>query len=451
MRTRTALLSALSGLGLAVLLAACNPAVVKDNSTATNPTGTNVTAIQNAAAGTDTCMTCHGDGTELNEKIQNARDSWLTSTHAKGMTAALLDSTGAVIGSEQEGADSYYANGGGCQVCHTKEGFNRKVAGKYADGTYDESTDFIKHPSSLTCFTCHKPHTNGNFDLVVPPTKAVTLLSGAVYDKEKGSVCASCHMARTPNGDGAQYALDAVKGGSLSSHWGAHHGPQADLLLGKGGAQYTGKTYGNGMHKSLTGANCITCHMPYPDARFGGSANLSGHSFNVVGTVHGAEKANVTGCVTCHDSASLTAANVATTNGHLRANDAYFKTSKGSAHYDKINKLLTALVDPTKPDGDGLLQSAYQLASVAGPTKKIGFSADGRGMPETFSKISDAAATADSAKVRFAKALYNYKFVLEDKSFGVHNDVYASQLLWDSCDDLISLGATTSIDIGTRP
>ncbi len=398
------------------------------------------------------CMTCHGDRTALGEKVQNARDSWKTSVHALGFLAALVDGTGTVIALENEGADSFYANGGGCQVCHTKEGFNKKVDGVYTSAS-PASSDTIQAPSSLTCFTCHKPHSNGNFDLVVPAASAATLISGAVYSKNKGSLCASCHMARTPASGGAAYALSSIRGSGLSASWGPHHGPQADLLLGKAGAEYTGKTYGNGAHTSLQGADCITCHMLYPATRAAGSPNLAGHSFNAVGIVHGVEKGNVAGCVICHDATltkalSVGASGALQAKGHLHVNDAYFTLGKAEEHYAKMNDLLIALVNPDAT-GSGLLQAAYELPTVAGAGKTISWSKDGRYMPTTES-LKDPAATADSPKVRFAMALYNYKFVLEDKSFGVHNNVYASQLLWDSCEDLIALtGATASI--GTRP
>lgn len=39
-----------------------------------------------AEGGTATCMKCHGDGTENNNNIQNARAGWATSMHALGIT-----------------------------------------------------------------------------------------------------------------------------------------------------------------------------------------------------------------------------------------------------------------------------------------------------------------------------------------------------------------------------
>lgn len=441
----------LSTLGLAVLLAGCNPTQLKDNTSVVQ----SPTAIANAAAGTDTCMKCHGDSTVLNDKIQNARDTWMTSVHAKGITAPLKDSTGAIIGHESEGPDSFYANAGGCQVCHTKEGFIKKVTGVYT-ATSPAASDSISAPSSLTCFTCHKPHTNGNFDLVIPASKAVTLTSGAVYDKNKGSICADCHQSRVDaNGPNASI-VSTLKGSGAGGRFAGHYGVQGDMLLGKGGAEYAGKTYSHSTHKSDKNASCVTCHMTYPDSRFSGSSNLAGHSFNAVGIVHGAQKGNAAGCVSCHTGAK--SANATATKGHLQAGDAYFTRSGSDKNYDEVNTLLTALVDPTK-SGDGLLQSALRLNTVAGATASIVFTTDGRykvsGLVDNNNKtvtIKEATATDEgSPKARFAKALFNYSFVWEDKSFGNHNATYTKQLLWDAANDLTNLGATTSVNIGTRP
>lgn len=435
----------LSALGVAALIAACTPQAVKDVTGNNNPT-----AIANQAAGTETCMTCHGDSTVLNEKIQNARDSWMTSVHAQGFPAALIDSAGNPIATELEGADSYYANAGACIVCHTKEGFNNNIAGKYP-ATGPASTDQIKTPSSLTCFTCHKPHTNGNFDLVLAASKSVTLNSGGVYNKSEGSLCASCHQSRTAGGDGETAAVKAAQGG-ISTRVGPHHGPQADLLLGKDGARYAGKTYMNSAHTTQDKANCITCHMSYPESgTYGFSPNVSGHSFNAVGMVHGAEKANTSGCVTCHTAKTSSTAGLEAlavgaqgalpVSGHLRSGDAYYDTGKSTKHYDTINKLMTALINPVT--GKGLLESAYLRTDVA--TKSITVSADGRGALTFTTSPKFPTATANTPAARFAKAYYNYNYIREDKSFGVHNPTFAAQLLWDSCEDLLKLGATSSV------
>lgn len=428
-------------------LIGCTPAAVKD-----------AKQVQATATGTESCMACHGDDTVLNNKIQNARDTWVVSAHAQGIKAPLKDGDGNIIEMIAEGPNSYYANGGGCQVCHTKEGFNKKAEGKYADQAAIDA-DYVQSPSSLTCFTCHKPHTKGNFDLVIPPEKAITLTSGATYDKSKGSICASCHQARTPSTGSNTWVLDNVKKG-VSSRLGMHYGVQSDMLLGVGGAEYEGKTYSSSAHKSNKDANCITCHMPYPAKRFSGSNQLAGHSFNAVTLVHGTETGNTTGCVTCHPNVSTT--NAKTADGHIQKGDVYFKASTSDTNYSTVNTLMKALVDPTK-GGDGLLMSAVRRTNVAGATASILFSADNRykfaGIYDTQDAtkkvytLKDATATSSesSEKARFLKALVNYMFVWEDRSFGVHNGTYAKQLLWDAANDLKTMGATTSVDIGTRP
>ena len=59
-----------------------------------------------------------------------------------------------------------------------------------------------------------------------------------------------------------------------SSHWGPHEGPHADVYTGKGGYQYSGKTYENSSHANFTNG-CVDCHMA-PDANNQGVGN---HSF----------------------------------------------------------------------------------------------------------------------------------------------------------------------------
>ena len=64
----------------------------------------------------------------------------------------------------------------------------------------------------------------------------------------------------------------------------------------------------------------------------------------------------------------------------------------------------------------------------------------------------DDSATATSDNTRFFKAFWNYKLVyIEDKSFGMHNLMYALQLLYDSCEDLADLTGNTTVNCGTRP
>jgi len=424
-----------------------------------------------------------------------------------------------LIGTDEAGSNAFYANSGGCQICHTQEGFRKRVAKAYdpTDGSYSIqygwdtraqvgspsttpntllTADVILNPSPLGCFGCHTPHGIGTVDNVhldqtVPVGTAITTETGAVWgnastgtNKAKGHICAECHQIRLNNfASTSASILGSVTGTgkfSVSAPYGTHHGPQTDMLLGKGGAQYSGTatgtagsvafagTYGNSPHTANVNADCVSCHMQsdYSDINVTGSfsvnAAVGGHSFTNKGIVHGAEKGLVIGCgsvtdtVGCHTVAGVTgssgnkvvAANIAQTTGYLQKGDAYFQKFAGAAdsnYHLKMNELLTKLANPSA-DCTGLLASA---AVAAGGKFSWTFMNDGVTIDPrcidngTTTGINKAAAPADdntNASVRFLKGLWNFKFAnKEDKSFGVHNTTYALELLYDACTDLAVL------------
>ena len=285
-----------------------------------------------------------------------------------------------LLGTDQAGSNAFYANSGGCQMCHTQEGFRKRVAGTYDDdgtaakryssikfswdpnalqGSPSSATatppvtptpltkDVILNPSPLGCFGCHTPHGIGTVDNVhldqtIPVGTAITTQTGAVWgnastgtNKAKGHICAECHQVRlNPFSTTSASILGTVTGtGQVHrrpSSYGPHHGPQTDMFLGKGGAQYTGTatgtagsvafagTYGNSPHTTNVNADCISCHMQddYSDINvtqsFSVNAAVGGHSFTNKGIVHGQEKALVIGCgsvtdtIGCHSVAGVT-------------------------------------------------------------------------------------------------------------------------------------------------
>lgn len=429
-------------------------------------------------------------------------------------------------GTEREGSNAFYANSGGCQMCHTQEGFRKRVSKAYdpPDGSYSIqyswstsaqvgspsttpntplTADVILFPSPLGCFGCHTPHGIGTTDNVslnqtVPEGTTITTQTGAVWNKSKGNMCAECHQIRlNASATTSASILANVTGSgkfSVSAPYGPHHGPQTDMNLGMGGAQYTGAatgsagsvtfagTYGNSPHTSLDTANCITCHMQsdFEDINVTGSFSVSaavgGHAMTNKGIVHGAEKVLAVGCGAtttdttgtsgCHTVSGVAnstgnkvvAANVVQTNGYLQAGDAYFQKFAGTAdsnYHLKMNELLTKLANPSA-DCTGLLNDAAVAAGgkFSWATLPDGLTIDPRCIDNgTTTGINKAATPADdntNASVRFLKGLWNFKFTnKEDKSFGVHNTKYALELLYDSCTDLAVLtGKPSSFCLG---
>jgi hypothetical protein len=209
------------------------------------------------------------------------------------------------------------------------------------------------NPSRIDCRTCHQIHTTYTKDdwaLETTDPVALYAVQGATFDGGMGNLCANCHQQRS--------AFPAAKDGKVSvtnTHWGGHHGPEAALLLGVGGAGVEGKP---SPHYQTVKDTCVTCHL-------GGAGPNADHHFMPV----------VANCVACHaDATSLDI------------------DGKQTEIKDKLAQVAKALQAKGLLDKDGVVVvGAYPEAQAA--------------------------------------ALWNYLFILEDKSDGVHNITYANALL----------------------
>jgi hypothetical protein len=226
------------------------------------------------------------------------------------------------------------------------------------------------HYSPIGCFTCHAPHTTGTLALRV--NTAVTLGNGVVFDRGEANLCVTCHHSRR---NVNTYVADSVK---LSTHFGPHLSVQGDLLIGTGGYEYVGYTYENSPHQHVAANGCIQCHMS-PSI----GVALGGHTMNMTGLVEGEEAENLVGCnvSTCHDGA----VDALDFEG-AQTNISLVLDSLGEALYD------AGLVDSTHtPIQDLIVKSKDSVG-----------------------------------------ALYNFAFVEEDRSEGIHNTAYAMGLLRSS-------------------
>ena len=165
-----------------------------------------------------------------------------------------------------------------CGRCHSKQGFvqyavNGEVVGNISD------------PAAIDCATCHAVHPQ---DFALRLIGAVTLISDDTYMLDFGdnsNLCANCHQTRRaePN-----IAAPADSFAITSTHYGPHHGPQANVLEGVGFAEIAGSvaypppSSASG-HLSV-GMTCKECHM---DAYTDG---VGGHTWHP----------SVAACTTCH-------------------------------------------------------------------------------------------------------------------------------------------------------
>lgn len=336
------------------------------------------------------CADCHGTTPVYN--IRSARAGYDASGH-------------------KNNGNAFYSNGEDCQVCHTHEGFVEFVA----TGKVDEKS-YVKLPTQPGCFTCHDPHVTA--DLSLRTTKPVSLVNGKQFDIGYGNLCANCHKARQK--------VDIVQempAEKLPGHWGNHHGPQADMIIGTAGYEYPGKTYYSSVHSTLTKNSCTECHMTYPDKRFSFVPDMAGHSFSLVGEVHHQPKLNVAGCLgNCHSKVGQ----VKAVNPDTPADKFWWHQTEAvydieaKADFDNDGK-----VEPLQAEIEGLLNYFVN-------NKGTGYLQ--RGELPMYKKDGDWNWTR-SKTVRPLKevaALYNYKYVLEDRSRGIHNAPYTIQILYDS-------------------
>lgn len=419
------------------------------------------------------CITCHSGTTEIGQQILSAKSGYMASVHFNGQRVPIIDSAAdEVAGYYWGGSHAFMGNGSSCQVCHTNEGFLNKIAGKY-DGPADVAGEVIMHPSPPGCFTCHNPHEESDFTkLNVPDGTPVANGVHAIYDKPEGSICASCHHVRLMNGRVATFdtvgerILDGLKEPApLSRHYGPHYGGETDVLLGANGAEYAGQDYTrSSAHSVDPKANCTSCHMPMrSDMMSHLSSALTGHSFEITGTVGDRMRANLGGCEGCHNIVKrvLTTAPVLDqSEGYLVKGTLYFQDWKDwEASTPELQVKLDAPKEPARmvsdilvkladPDNGctGLLAAAYD--KVAGTEHGIHWANTSfeRCHIEGYARTPLPAATSEAnASARILKALWNFQLITTgDGSMGAHNLNYTLQLLYDSCTDLHAL-----VDDGT--
>jgi hypothetical protein len=334
-------------IALAVVIAGCDREITGD-----------VELADNSSAG---CFGCHSD-------------SEFSLTAAQVQFAHSVYKSGDNTNRNRHYSSRYES----CERCHTHEGFIAEVTGVPAAGDYF---------SAFGCFTCHAPHSEGNFGVRV--TSAVSLGNGATYNRGTSNLCASCHMSRR---DVNTYVTDSTE---LSSHFGPHYSNQADMLIGENGYEYAGYVYDPGSwHEAVVTDGCPACHMSASVHE-----TIGGHAWNMKNEERHIEL--TTGCNVdgCHISEPL----------------------------DSLNR-----VDTVDFDGDGELEGIQD--EIAGMVDTLQARLLTAGLIE-WDDEDQAYVPVDGLVVPDADsagAVFNWEFVKEDRSGGVHNTAYALALLQSS-------------------
>ncbi len=268
-----------------------------------------------------------------------------------------------------------------CVRCHSAPGFV-----DYTDGV-PEAKRRTKY-EAITCAACHDPHGDANNPHILRKLTAVTLMDNktTITNGGFGQLCMNCHISRR---DATNY-VEVTAG---SGNFGPHNGPQTDMLEGANAITY-GKEIGSSAHKAVVPNACVTCHLQTVSASDPAFGHVGGHTFRPAwdgGTTNTtADDVELVGaCITCH--------------GPIDSFD--FKRSDFDGD---------GVVQGVQTEVKGLLTQLGNLLPPAGPGVTINSS---------YTKPQ-------------LRAAYNYLFVLNDGSYGIHNLSYAVGLLKASIADL---------------
>jgi hypothetical protein len=308
---------------------------------------------------------------------------------------ALQQRTSGSVGTNGDAAVASLANG--------ELGYLDPTSGKLAAAAYVGSATVAQ----VYCSTCHAvtnqndphktgvPWTPGSFPLYVSPDAGDIFLekspaAGSVTGSDvgfygPGDTCMWCHRSRN---DVTNYVTASNR---MSTHWGPHEGPQADVFTGRGGYEYPNQSYGTSTHQQKL--SCVDCHMPDVAT----NAGVPNHTFN--------PQISTCSASSCHTPAPTTfdvAGGEATVKSVLtdleRAmNNLGWLTRSSTAPYATLtdNDAGTGLVG----DGNWALDQPMPGVTLTGPQ---------------------------------AGAMYNYILVARGGAFGVHNPLYVKQLMYDS-------------------
>jgi len=331
------------------------------------------------------CAQCHDS---LNNEFEAAE--WYNSLHA-------------VTTRTPSGSASRMA----CVRCHTAPGFINYVANLGSTNAYATNVVY----EAINCQTCHDPHDASNpHQLRTSTTVAFNGNTGfVVTNAGAGGFCMNCHNSRNGSVSNSivNYPLDQMTWNGGSS-FGPHDSPQGDMLEGVNAVTY-GKVIPSSPHAMVVSNTCVGCHMQSVASSDPAFTLAGGHtwemSYNLVTNGVTNTVALTYVCTQCHGNLTTFDFPVADYNG-----DGIIEGVQTEVQHllDKLSTLLPP--------------SGYQ----ANPSN---YMADGL--------VKTSISTQTNWPVRYLNAAYNWQFVNNDGSLGVHNAAYAVGLLKASIGDLL--------------
>ncbi|MCL5270037.1 MAG: hypothetical protein M1457_05690 [bacterium] len=330
----------------------------------------NLLAADHGIAGvnldTKQCARCHDSASGFQQGFYQ----WNISSHP--LTASL--------------AEGSVKTNTSCIKCHTGEGFvSVTINGLPAQTAPD--------PHPITCSSCHDPHFS-DYAHQLRVAGDFYMDSGDVMTNAGlGGLCARCHNSRVAN------VFTTVNNSSR----GAHHGPQADMFAGANGYNFNLPFASGSAHPFVVADTCVACHMAAPPISGAGvidQPKVGGHTYSMRDDMGTADTSDdllnvANACGGCHGGLA---------NYDRQARGDY----DGDGAIEGIQTEMQGLFDLLKP---GLM--AFAGTTEDSVTHRININSAG------FKNLTEGQ----------KGALYNYNFVIEDGSYGIHNTSYAVQLL----------------------
>ncbi|MFZ2324514.1 MAG: T9SS type A sorting domain-containing protein [Ignavibacteriaceae bacterium] len=354
------------------------------------------------------CENCHGAGS--NHPAGQLGSQFLTnSTYTAGACAQCHDepwrhniysmyensghSEAVWSNSFAQGASSQNNSLANCIRCHDAKGYINFTKGLTTNTTGMKVGSHL----AITCQTCHDPHGNDNTaSLRTTPAGSDTLANGMQYTLGGlGKTCMNCHKNRTNNEVTVQTAVS-------NSHWGPHHSVQADNFFGKNAAKFGTDDYRTNSHQFAVTDACVTCHMvATADTGTVNRDKVGGHSWNLHNPESGYD--HTTACTSCHGP-------------------------KNS--FDEFEAV-------TDYDGDGSVESVQ--GEVEGLLTNIRVL-----LPPTGLDSVNYAEIGAMNDLTVKKAYWNYLLISYDGSNGMHNSIFAFDVLLKT---EIALGGVVPVEL----
>ena len=319
-----------------------------------------------------------------------------------------------------------------CARCHTSQGFQEIVSNQ----TFTVSAD-MPNGMKITCKTCHDHSTfdmSGDTTSLALRTTSPVPLAFNKYLKttdfgKVNNLCSTCHQIRGvtgPSGTLPFFPFDYSQPPTADVQYkqgqsfSVHDGNQSSLFSGINGYEYPGQTYTRKWEH--TNFKCTSCHMN----QYNPANDTGGHTL----------KCNTESCTSCHKGADLLKPVVTSISAKL----------KELGDLLVARKILNKNYSPVPShDYNGLLYdgSTTTVYTSISPNNTVS-PATGQVVYGTQLKTgTDDAATAATRIGRPWKwgelgAAYNYGYIRSEspsrRNYGVHNPVYALQLLQSSID-----------------